>query len=161
MRVRLGIIFCLFLCGTMIFSAIEVAMQPASVTPIIETPESHMGVDIGESFTLVFFIIDDNPFNYSLARNESRLDFGLIHSNRLQFTRQETEGFYNFTLEVMDYSQNTAALSILVSVGYEVEAEEEDAAPGMEFLPMALGLLFLIRRRARRKRMNKGNQVEN
>jgi hypothetical protein len=157
MRMILGIIFCLFIGGTLGFSAIQATGQPSSVIPIIETPDPYIGVAIGESFTLIFFIIDDNPFNYSLARNESRLTFGLLQSNRLQFTRQETEGIYNFTLKVTDYSHNTAALSILVAVGYEVEEKAEDAAPGLEFLPLSLGILYLIRKRARSKRMNKGN----
>ena len=89
----------------------------ASIRPIITTnlpPTITIGL---QEILLNWYVIDDNPDSYSILKNGSFLrDDVLITSNLINLSFSEVAGTYNLTLIVRDYSNFTAASTIIIHV---------------------------------------------
>ncbi|MFX0016037.1 MAG: hypothetical protein ACFFB2_13315 [Promethearchaeota archaeon] len=140
--------------------------SPYSMIPIIETPQSEIKAFVGTSFILTYIIIDDNPYNYSLKRNEALLTFGRIESSILNFTRQEPQGDYVFTLKVTDFSHNVVSKNINVTIatgpfttstGTKTMTETSSQSEAVRFslLSCFLGVMLYITRKSHHRRLVK------
>ena len=105
--------------GIIIFS-LQLQSVSGSLVPIIEGEVSTSEIVVGQSFTITWIIIDDNPSEYTIYRDDEILLLGPVESTTIQLTRLETVGNHTFVLEVFDYSGNVQNNSLLIEVSFPI-----------------------------------------
>ncbi|MHA1214123.1 MAG: Ig domain-containing protein [Candidatus Hodarchaeales archaeon] len=120
-----------------------------SLSPIIDTPEPIIYAVVGQAFSLVYFVLDDDPWNYELRQDNSTLARGIIETRRLEFNiNYVPEGQYNYTLTVEDYSGNSANRTIQVIISPEplttmtTTTPMEVASSGLEYLFASFAMII-------------------
>ncbi|MHA1973606.1 MAG: hypothetical protein ACTSW1_11465 [Candidatus Hodarchaeales archaeon] len=118
-----------------------------SLSPIIDTPEPTIYASVGQAFSLVYFVLDDDPWTYELQQDNSTLAQGTLETRRLEFVINYIPlGEYNYTLLVNDYSGNSANKTINVIVNQVSSVTSsmpvEVSSPGFEFFILGLAMII-------------------
>lgn len=98
-----------------------ISASSASIRPFITTSmPSNLNVDL-KDVPLHWYIVDDNPRNYSLFINSSpwKINIPMKTNNSIDVTFSNTPGIYNVSLIVEDYSGYTASAFVVITIYYE------------------------------------------
>ena len=150
----------IFLVVLLSFSS---TMADASIKPVITTKmPGYININL-EEVTLSWYVVDDNPKNYSLYINGSIWKDNIpFTSNIVNVTFSNIAGLYNVSLKVMDYSGFTSESFVLIHVNnisvptYATETSYSTAASDsfsfLEAVMAFISLVLIIKRKYRHKK---------